>query len=361
MHAAGSNSCAQLGIGSTDDVHTLTPCRTRNGAFPEKGRVSQLVSNSSGTLAIVDSGELTLWSTGRVFGASDVFEQVDVGMLLKEVGVCGSYVPVHVAAAWDCAHIVLRPADGACEADILLAVGSHNEFGQLGIGREPRPQSSVHVVDFGRPVRITHMGAGLRHVAVAVSGGDIFGWGDARHGQLGARPPAVKTPQRVSRVVHWMPVRVATSSGAVSALALGRGSTLVAWDGEPARVLALGPVSLDFERTDDGCYMIPNLVALGSCWGTVVCIAGNPPRVHCSGLNTHFQCAGDGRQFSSPVLACGTEHALVNSDCVYAWGWNEHGNLAQGDTRAYTDPVVLTRRATGVFGGCGSSFVDDAT
>ena len=147
-------------------MHTLTPCRTRNGAFPEKGRVSQLVSNSSGTLAIVDSGELTLWSTGRVFGASDVFEQVDVGMLLKEVGVCGSYVPVHVAAAWDCAHIVLRPADGACEADILLAVGSHNEFGQLGIGREPRPQSSVHVVDFGRPVRITHMGAGLRHVCL---------------------------------------------------------------------------------------------------------------------------------------------------------------------------------------------------
>lgn len=362
MYAAGSNSCAQLGIGGYDDVSRLTQCRTRTGLFPPAGQVIQLASNSRGTIAIVKDGrELSLWTCGMMLGNSDTFEEVPISELISAVGRAGDYAPVHVTTAWDCAHVVLRSADQA--DDLIIAIGSHNEFGQLGIGDEPRPTRNVHLVILPcEQVHVTRIAAGMRHVVVAVTDSDgrnmVCGWGEARRGQLGTLPPAVRTAQGIARVVHWYPVIMASSTHCVAALALGRNNTLVAWDTQPVTVQVFGAAEFGFDRTSDGLYVVPGFSALGCCWNTTICVAGSPPKVHATGLNNHFQCSGNGVAVEQPVLACGTEHVLVASDKLLAWGWNEHGNLAQGNTEAYDRPVCLAdRRVCSVFAGCGSSFV----
>lgn len=71
-------------------------------------------------------------------------------------------------------------------------------------------------------------------------------------------------------------------------------------------------------------------------------------------------------------LACGSEHGLLlvhkerlSSPTVYGWGWNEHGNLGQGDqedrlslTRIpFSDVDGISVRPRDVWAGCGTSFV----
>lgn len=362
MYAAGSNSCAQLGIGGYDDFSRLVQCRTRTGLFPPAGQVVQLASNSRGTIAIVRDGhKLSLWTCGMMLGNSDTFEEVAISTLISAVSCVGDYAPVHITAAWDCAHVVLRSADQ--KNDLIIAIGSHNEFGQLGIGNEPRPTQNVHLVILPcKQVHVTRIAAGMRHIAVAVASSDgqniVYGWGDARRGQLGTLPPTVRTAQGISRVVHWSPVITTSSTHCVAALALGRCNTLVAWDTQPVTVQVFGAAEFDFDRTPDGLYVVPSFSALGCCWNTAICIAGSPPKVHATGLNNHFQCSGNGITVEQPILACGTEHVLVASDKLLAWGWNEHGNLAQGNTEAYDIPVcIMDQRVCSVFAGCGSSFV----
>ncbi|KAF8555144.1 RCC1/BLIP-II [Imleria badia] len=239
---AGSNAKGQLGIGTTSDAHTFTPCHFA-GYEPHQlpdptARVAHVACGANHTVLLLQhrDASTTLWGAGDgrrgQLGPAyacpgeesgrepeqqpwTVFHELVLPLPnLEDASARGhleasGYTYTDVVAAWETTYVVLaRPG----RSDVLLAMGS-NEFGTLGVGEgaghtragEPRIVDLDHIFpeDAGRQsvppptlcVRSLH--AGPRHVVaelvlttvdengLSCSQTVLVGWGASRHGQLG--------------------------------------------------------------------------------------------------------------------------------------------------------------------------------
>ena len=382
---AGSNSGGQLGLGHNQDTHALVEARRLDdGGFfpPPEWRITALSSGANHTVALLESdgADSQIWISGtgaqgqlgpaviaqnlasfRRLNLNDevIRPLIQAGQLQQ-----GEYKPRLIACGWNSTLIVLN--------DTLVSLGlpRHNTFGELG-APELTPEASVHLVKLpGRPLAIA---TGLRHAVVLVASGEddlsLFGWGAARHGQVGSvpdRPGRANARPGPAAAVVLEPQLIYTWKHAASGryqLAAGRDHTAV---------LIGSTLHCHGSNKQQQCAMagLSGVRAVVCNWNGTICLLENGEMV-ASGNGSRGQfgiSAADTDSIYRPKLdgikdvkklVAGSEHTLLLDTAGTLWGtgWNEHGNLAQGDEQDRASFVTLQHEVTDAWAGCGSTFV----
>ncbi|GFZ48601.1 hypothetical protein JCM24511_06349 [Saitozyma sp. JCM 24511] len=334
--------------------------------------------------------------------------------------------PVKVAVTWTTSFVVYRrlndeAARGASAASpeegvrqIVVSCGS-NDFGELGVGdpgREghiptSRASAKPTIIELGlnKGGAVEMIKGGQRHVLAvtmdACGKQRLMGWGAARRGEL---DPSTAT-DAASSSTSAAGVRASGSASykgkgkAVTRPASLPPTTIELPIGEGQRIvdIALG-ASHSLVRLSDGRVIgwgsntkgqITNLhsasqvTGVAATWGGTYLLTGSGD-LWSQGPNTHSQLlrTGDAPRgrfelpegWSSDRLVAGSEHILVHAtsgggdaEGLFVGGWNEHGNLGQGDTadRDRLIPVDLQAhglecsgaKILGVWAGCASSWL----
>lgn len=393
---------------------------TRILALESGGNHAVLLLASPGAGA----GRNTVWVTGSnvhgelgpLLGSStDVWTPLNLAAIRRAAGLVDegtTYEPIAIGCTWSSTFMVLsRCLDSENRlklSDIVVSFGS-NDFGELGcgnIGTSTDDAAKVHIVrlpgwdarDTRSRMEIQHLATGQRHVVcsclVTLDGHHeqkLYGWGAARHGQISVSshsdsPDAPvagpsKTPtRRTSRypVTHLTPTQLdiqplVGSESQITHIACGASHTVLRTSA--GTLVTLGSNVKHQRDVPASC------TAVACTWNGTVGWDGDG--VWAVGSNTHGQlgrrapsAASSGDRLSlgdgaAPPhiqgLVCGSEHTwiLTRQGTLYAWGWNEHGNLGVGSLEDQWAPreVAVTgedgalKRVRGMWAGCGTSWV----
>lgn len=354
------------------------------------------------------------------FEGSMAFRRLDMRGDLEKEGLEGYEVKM-IAVGWETSYITW-----SCPGkdDILTSMGA-NDFGALGVGKGHRKspaESSLHVVplqglgsDQPHTLKIESLSAGPHHVVVRVritfeDGSTkpfIAGWGTSRHGQLGPIPQA--TLSEKYEPFHSSPHVVSRHAESIVACALGNQHTVLL--DRMGTVVGLGS---NRKSQISGIESWKNVSAVGCTWNGTYGVAFSPDERHgefsvlATGSNNKGQLGvpehlhgPTGIAFTIPFsfgadtrrlmkVVCGSEHMLglfsvhdndhhawdgrsVSADIakerseVWAWGWNEHGNLGTGDTNDVRSPRLVwpssnateggLDNAVDIWAGCGTSWI----
>lgn len=347
LFCTGSNSHGQLGLGDTLDRHSFAAVPSLPSA------PASLALGANHSLALLPDGQLyTSGSNTRgqlgPAAPSTTFAHLPLELILgalvdpdrANLGSAGAWVVTGVAAAWETSFVHLRSRN-ADRADALVSMGA-NDWGEAGTAT---PTGQVNLVSFShllpRPTtlfKISYLAASPRHVLVSLdlpSESLVVGWGAARHGQLGS------VSARTIPLPTHIPLPLSTT---ILQLALGRdhSALLVRTADSPPSTLLLG--SNKHGQTSLPSAGTTSVVQIGCTWSGTYLLDASLTRVVCAGSNTHGQLAASTSPSCSSCtislpphrtvtrLVCGSEHVLALCDApagpeVWAWGWNEHGNL----------------------------------
>ncbi|KAN0060473.1 alpha tubulin suppressor [Thecaphora frezii] len=317
-------------------------------------------------------------------------------------------------------------SSGCGDVIVSLGLAKDNAFGELGLRDPAAEAAVHLVdlgsaldgqsLDRSKPCSVVCIAAGLRHAAALIAcdadnKGDVItlslvGWGSARHGQVGPLNGSSQTavdgvkrsrPGPVAAIAHtpqtmrtWQVGPADLESGKLD-LAAGRDHTVALIGGEP----------VPFGSDRQGQCSLPSRCSTGSDgFASVACnwngtsllmrYADGRTDLISAGSNAkgQFGCAErpldgsssvrwdlsaigpDGRGGAAiklALVAAGSEHTVLlvtrgSTSEVWATGWNEHGNLAQGDEadRHLVVPIPMPDprwQPTSVWAGCGTTFI----
>ncbi|KEP50367.1 putative RCC1/BLIP-II protein [Rhizoctonia solani 123E] len=404
LYAAGSNARGQLASANLEDQHQLSACQflsvSSSGELPSGTiRVLDLACGSNHTLLLLDRGsDPELWGCGDSshgqllsLGSTRVFYYLpfDPG----RYGLDG-YTITSIAACWETSFVILTPpttADPQCtlaKPDVVISFGS-NDFGDRG--GPANATDGVTIIDFQSvcapgivATRVRGIATGPHHVVVLLEDKDkpisvVVGWGASRHGQLGtgnstlATPPKSKSkrPTRPGPVqMIDKPTIIATYEDRAVNLAAGSQHTLILH--QSGKITKLGSSRRGQLEIPDRIFTTPHI----GCTWTASFVVSEGGQVEACGSSNHGQLGrGDNSSIEfGPVLlpggvsqlACGSEHVLaVTGEEVWAWGWNEHGNLGVGHLEDAPVPVrvwppvddTIKGKAARIWAGCGTSWI----
>jgi alpha-tubulin suppressor-like RCC1 family protein len=240
----------------------------------------------------------------------------------------------------------------AWAAGLIWGTGS-NSSGELGLGDQVDLTTAL-ALELTDPVieRPTKVAASMFSLALDASG-SAWAWGPNDHGQLGLGPDAITggsfpQPTKIPKLGNV----IAIAAGYAHSLALSADGTVWAWGANDAGQLGDGTTT---QR--------PSPVQLKSLGNVIAIAAGSEHSlallsdgtVRAWGRNAEGQ-LGDGtttyRTTPVPVkglkgmaaiLACGSgglhSLALRADGTVWAWGFNDYGQLADGTTTNRAKPV----------------------
>ncbi|TDL26399.1 RCC1/BLIP-II [Rickenella mellea] len=403
--SAGSNAKGQLAQNSVADAHTFNACLfSDSSALSGTAAVTSIATGSNHSLITLRDtlGQTRLWGCGdgsrgqlgeaygRQYGCSSVLRPIDLSHYHdRDVSM--------IAAAWETSYITLTHPS---KSDIVLSLGA-NDFGDLGIGAKQKGSvtsgqilfdhlfSSKSATDI---MRVLEIKAGPHHALARISVENstneqrVAGWGVSRHGQLGPQngpnlPPFISSPNR-------LPVRDVTS------LALGNQHSVFLQSSGVA--IGLGS---DRKHQLHEISSLSAVQSIGATWNGSYLIRQENDSwfIYGTGSNSNGQLGCSPTETTTPSLskipfpdetrqnyeivdmACGSEHVLVllkekinstaqqPSTAVWAWGWNEHGNLGLGHTDDVTSPTRVwppanTPRGSeatvvGIYAGNGTSWI----
>ena len=315
-----------------------------------------------------------------------VFHPINIP--LTEYGLQEHYHPKCIAATWETSFVVFT-SENLGHPDVIISFGS-NEFGDLGIGHpgtQAHPRRPFNIISFDhlwmdpgttiRPetLKVVFIMTGQRHVIVKLEVMDesgspshrLEGWGASRHGQLGQADTNTTTklptlclsgPAFLSLPTHLKVDNVHASD--VVSVAMGiQHSVLHLRSG---KVVGLGS---NRKHQIDGLSSLTEVHCVGATWNSTLLLRKDDVTgMWGCGSNSHGQlgASSDNVRQSCLVrhatpypltsdimrLICGSEHVLVFVSSqepkpaeLWAWGWNEHGNLGLGDTVDRPDPVQV--------------------
>jgi cysteine-rich repeat protein len=298
----GAGWYGQLGYGDRNAIGD-EEVPSSVGTVDVGGPVVQLAAGGEHTCALLEDGEARCWGdnwNGQLGYARP--DEIGDDELPSSVGVIdvGGRVMQLAAGDWHtCA--LLEGGDVRCWGD--------NEYGQLGYARagaigDDEVPGSVDVVDVGG--RVVQLAAGRYHTCALLEIGAVRCWGDNEYGQLGyAHTYAIGGDEAPSSAGD---VNV---GGRVVQLAAGRSHTCA--------------------LLEDGAVR---------CWGDNR--SGQLGQGHTSlvGDDELPSSAGDVHVGGRAVqLAAGDKHtcALLHDGALRCWGFNDDGQLGQGDQNAIGD------------------------
>ncbi len=363
LYAWGLNSYGQAGDGSVSNRSTPVPVNTSALPSPALPFLTVAAGGSS-MYGVGQDGNLYSW------GANN-FAQLGDGTKTAR----RTPVPVTTSAAPAAAFPFQSVVGGSYAAYALGADGKvyawgSNSYGQLGDGtiterRTPVPVSTATVPAAALP--FTAVAAGTYAAYALGTDGNIYAWGDNIDGQLGdATTTGRRTPVPVS--TSALPAGAlpftAVAARAGTVYGLGSDGNIYAWgsntlgqvgDGTttarqvpvPVSTSAVPAAALPFTAVAAGLYGAYGLGTDGNvyAWGwndygqvgdgtTSTRLA--PVVVDASGL------PAQALPFTSVSAGSYTGNAVGADGNVYAWGWNEYGQVGDGTAINRSAPVQVT-------------------
>jgi len=260
----------------------------------------------------------------------------------------------------------------ALKSDSSLRAWGWNGNGQLGNGNTTTTNTNPPVTVLGLN-DVKAMSGGWGHSLALRNDGTVWAWGYNYYGQLGNN----------STADSWTPIQVKDSSGAgflsgIIAIAAGNGHSLAlkndgtiwAWGFNYYGQLGVSTNAGTFYGSSNGILLPVQVQGLPG--GAVTAIAGGSGNhslalingtVYAWGWNNYGQLGtGTASTYSYvPVLvsntlagitaiSAGAYHnlALKNDNTVWAWGWNNEGQMGNGATSAYSATPAQVSSLTGV-------------
>src|SRR6266566_534599 len=339
----GSNQSGELGNGTTAASYLPVP------ASGPPGTVRQIAAGYFTSAALISDGTVWAWGSNNS-GALGT-------------GSSGGWVatPQQVPGLSSVTQIALGIVDVyAVRSDGTLWAWGFNQSGQLGNGTTAASYQPVRVPGL---TGITQVSAGTGYVLARRSDGTVWAWGDNSRGFLGdGTTTGHLTPERVPGLTGITEVAANWASFAVRS-----DGTLFGWGADDDGALGNG--------TSGGSVLTPapvpgltGVTQVASNNGATLALAGSGGTVWAWGWNNIGQ-LGDGTTVSrlSPerltltgvtLIAVGIsgDSAAVRSDgTLLTWGGNGFGNLGNGTQGGYTVTPAPVRSLTGVsqvaFGG----------
>jgi len=327
--AWGANSYGQLGCGHANEQET-TPVLL---ATPSDMTFSS-VHGGGGHSLVVGADRKSVWATGW-----NTRGQLGLGHRSTEPERGFQRVPLpfeasieSVACGWDFSLIV---ADGR-----VYGAGS-NTFGQLGLGEECLGVDGFAALPgFDSGSRVTSVSCGLRHALFLLADGRLRGCGSNKRGQLGQ---AEEKTYWECQSISGLPADVTSiHCGQHFSAVLTSAGELYAFGDNKHGQLGDGPAK------DVRMMHLPSPTKSVACGWTHMAVLLADGTVHCWGRNDYGQLGRpDGPAVATAEkcvgLACGSEHALALDDggVLLSWGWNEHGNCGDGTTNNVHVPKVV--------------------
>lgn len=314
-YALGSNGSGQLGLRHLSDVNS--PQLVELPVSLQGETIKRITAGGNHTLVLATSGKL--YATGSNVdgrcGLTNDFTDLTTLTQVELPSPNSARGPVvnYCAATWESSIIVTTDGE-------VLVCGTGLK-GELGLGPDITHAASPQLLPEFPPegTQVVDLAAGMGHVVAVLSNGEVWGWGNGQHGQLG-EPAAVV---RRARKVEGIPFN------AVRAVC-GKDFTCVF--GEPlAGKLALVGLKrrdrYDIKTRTPEC--IKDWTDVQASWGGVYVLLASGELV-AWGRNDHGQLPPLGIP-KLKTIAAGSEHAIALTDTgkTLAWGWGEHGNCAE--------------------------------
>lgn len=328
----GDNTEGQLGDGTI--VQRVTP-RTVEGV-PEE--VVRLAAGGFHTCAQTASGGAWCWGdngAGQLGTGATASSLIPVPVQGLDVGV----LALEAGARHTCARM---------EFSGLQCWGS-NEFGQIGDG-----ESALRLTPTGLPgltAGVAQVAPGGLHTCARVPDDAVYCWGNNKYGQLGDG----------STMDHLAPEPVNGLGGGVADLAAGGfhacavtgGGAVKCW-GDNGRG-QLGDGTFDMRLAPGVVWGLDQGIVAVTAGLRHTCALHGSGAVKCWGHNWAGQ-LGDGTHDQSPIpvdvvglsgpavaLAAGESHtcAILAGGGVQCWGDNFYGQLGDGTTDKYWEPVSV--------------------
>ena len=315
-------------------VLALTGCASNRNRRSAAATYLSVSAGGGHTVAIRADGSLWAWGENMV-------GQLGIG----ETGgaTVSQATPVRVgtgrwafAAASHHMHTVAIAADGS-----LWAWG-WNELGQLGDGTTINRASPVRV---GTDANWASASAGTAHTVAIRTDGTLWAWGLNERGQLGigelaSAVPYRATPTQIGSETNWASV----AAGANYTLAIRTDGTLWAWGLNEVGQLGNGTTTDHAAPARVGTDANWALVSAGSVHTVAIRTNGT---LWAWGWNGHGQLgageiAGAMPYHTTPIqIGADTNWASASArgwhtvairtnGALWAWGWNEHGQLGDG-------------------------------
>ena len=240
--------------------------------------------------------------------------------------------------------------------------------GQLGIGISANSNVPMSVLSTGasQGKTFTNIDAGSNH-ACAIASGAAFCWGYNASGQLGNNTQASSNSPVAVAATGVLTGKIVTSisTGGYFSCAIASGAAYC-WGsngsselGNGTKITSFVPVQVDSTLAKTGSTYEVSAGQAHACAltaGTVNCWGfngygqlGNSSYTN-SNVPTSVVTKGalDGKSITD--IASGGEHScVVASGAAYCWGEGSSGELGNGDSRTYSNPVAVA--ATGVLAG----------
>ncbi|XP_076635740.1 secretion regulating guanine nucleotide exchange factor [Colletes latitarsis] len=358
----GANSHGQLGQGVRTEECLLAREIDLSGCSLESRKINKIVGGAGHTLILDNDGRV--YSCGWNNKGQAGFPVNEDTLSFREIGgkLKGERI-VDVACGWDCS--------AALTIGGTLFLWGANHFGQLG--KQPCVVQWTHepfeaVIDR----KIERVSVGLRHMALVTEDRKVLVAGSGNKGQLGlnASGNAAYAFTEVPMLANVRDV----ACGQRHTIAITGDGNLYGFGDNKHGQLGLDtntsetpfPIKLPDVRFDPS-------VKVDSGWSHTVALSDG--QIFSWGRNTYGQ-LGVG-EIEGPSswkimrvkdlgrvrqVAAGSEHnvALNEDGRIFCWGWNEHGNCGNGHTKDTKIPEQLPLpsnfSAVRVGSGAGHSF-----
>lgn len=358
LYGWGWNAFGQVGSGDTQAIKPLTPVKS-DGALAGK-TVTTIGRPGSATLCLDADGKVYGWGMS-LFGLSTPGNSdttTDEPVLINSGALAGK--------------VVTQASSGGRFSLVLASDGQlyswgDNELGQLGDGstvRRPAPVA-VDMIGVLAGKTITAISAGGSHVAVLTSEGRVYSWGDNTVGQLGAGSPnfweVMPVAVDMSGVLAGKTI-VAISAGSGFTMALASDGRAYGWgrniQGELGTGTAGAPINVPVAVTTSGVLAGKTIVKIAArdhtlaltsdgglfAWGARQSGAlGNgtdDPAGEPSPVAVDMTGVLAGKTVMDIGAGYRSSYALTSDGKVFAWGFNEAGQLNDGTTTNRTTPVA---------------------
>lgn len=319
VYTWGRNEYGQLGNGVTA-TNSPVPVAVKTAGTPMEGKtIVQISAKVWYALALASDGTVYSWgfnSWGQLGnGTSSTANNASAPVAVKTAGTpMEGKTIVQVAAG--ATHSLALATDGT-----IYAWGK-NEYGQLGNDSTTNSSVPVVVKTAGTPMAgktIIQIHAGYEHSLALASDGTVYAWGRNNSGQLGkndATDAHIPTAVRTLGTPMAGKVIVQLAAGNSQSMALASDGTIYTWGWNQYGQLGNGTTTNS---------RIP----------VAVVTTGTPMA---------------GKTISQ--VAAGNAHALAMTDdgTVYAWGWNQYGQLGNNSTINSSLPVAVKTTGTPLAG-----------
>ena len=345
--AWGANNYGQLSVGyKCEQVDTPIEVQLPSNCNLEYGNF-QLAGGGGHTLLADNNDRLygAGWNNKGQLGLGENYEDV---MRFTEVNISLGSKETEtkirkVACGWDFSIILL--SNGT-----VYGCGS-NAFGQLGLSENTQRCSIFTPLVVELNIFVIDVSCGMRHTLLLDKNGNVYSTGCGKKGQLGLGQEVKRlfTPTIVKDIPKGLSVHCGQHFSAVITTSQASCDLFMFGDNKYKQVSNTSSTTIYKPEPKLTSHLKDENILLVNCgWTHVVVLLkqGDMSNLVSWGRNDYGQLGSqlannnDGTISVSleekPVkIASGYEHAIAvtSKGKIYAWGWNEHSNCGQGDSK----------------------------